>query len=506
MKELRMLAVDFGASGGKCFAGLLRDGVFAMEEVHRFAHEGVPFFLPARDGAIVERTYWDDTVLYQNILTGLREYRRRFGAVLDGIGIDTWGADGQFVSADGDLLGKVYAYRDRRLDHMIAEVKSRIAADRVYAITGIHFQPFNLSNQLLWFMQHRRESLRPGAFFLPIPSLFYYYLGGVRMVDSTWASVTQLMDARTRTWSAEILNALDIPAGVLPPIVAPGSDVGALTPAVAAAVGLGAVRLLAVGSHDTASAYAAAPVECNDDALIVSSGTWSLVGKLVPSPITTPDAMAANLSNEGGIGNTRLLKNCMGSWLVQELRRIWRNADGKETAWDELDALTTRAPAFRTLVDPDDPGFYHPVNMQTAIEAFCLRTGQPAPADRGAFLRTVYESLALAYRRIHEQISAVTGRPCRVVHIVGGGSRNELLNQFTADAMGLPVVAGPVEATAVGNLMVQAQGLGALRTLHDALPLIRKAFPIRDYAPHPAAGAAWEKAYSKFQRLASKRL
>ncbi len=498
-----MLAVDFGASGGKCFAGLLQDGAFSMEEVHRFAHEGVPFFLPDRDGAIVERTYWDDTVLYQNILTGLREYRRRFGAVLDGIGIDTWGADGQFISADGDLLGKVYAYRDRRLDHMIAEVKARIAADRVYAITGIHFQPFNLSNQLLWFMQHRRETLPPGAFFLPIPSLFYYYLGGVRMVDSTWASVTQLMDARMQKWSAEILNALDIPAGVLPPIVAPGSDVGALTPAVAAAVGLGAVRLLAVGSHDTASAYAAAPVERNDEALIVSSGTWSLVGKLVPSPITTPAALAANLSNEGGIGNTRLLKNCMGSWLVQELRRVWRNADGKETAWDELDALTARAPAFRTLVDPDDPGFYHPVNMQTAIEAFCLRTGQPAPVDRGAFLRTVYESLALTYRRIHEQIAAVTGRPCRVVHIVGGGSRNELLNQFTADAMGLPVVAGPVEATAVGNLMVQAQGLGALRTLHDALPLIRKAFPIRDHAPNPASRAAWEKAYSKFQALAS---
>src|ERR1035437_1410292 len=181
METVRMLAVDFGASGGKCFAGRLQDGAFAMEEIHRFAHEGVAFFLPDRDGAIVERTYWDDTFLYQNILTGLREFRRRFGAELDGIGIDTWGADGQFLSADGDLLGKVYAYRDRRLDPMIAAVKARIAADRVYAITGIHFQPFNLSNQLLWFMQHRRETLRPGAFFLPIPSLFYYYLGGVRM-------------------------------------------------------------------------------------------------------------------------------------------------------------------------------------------------------------------------------------------------------------------------------------------------------------------------------------
>ncbi|MEI7437968.1 MAG: FGGY-family carbohydrate kinase, partial [bacterium] len=476
MEATRMLAVDFGASGGKCFSGVLQDGAFAMEEIHRFAHEGAAFFLPDRNGVIVERTYWDDTFLYQNILTGLREYRRRFGAALDGIGIDTWGADGQFLSADGDLLGKVYAYRDQRLDQMIAAVKARIAADRIYAITGIHFQPFNLSNQLLWFMQNRREALRPGAFFLPIPSLFYYYLGGVRMVDSTWASVTQLMDAKTQKWSAEILKALDIPSGMLPSIVAPGTVVGTLTPAVAAAVGLDAsVRLLAVGSHDTASAYAAAPVDRTDEALIISSGTWSLVGKLVPSPITTPAAMAANLSNEGGIGNTRLLKNCMGSWLVQELRRGWRNTDGREMPWDELGVLTARAPAFQSLVDPDDPGFYHPANMQTAIAEFCVRTGQPPPPDRGAFVRTVYESLALTYRRAHEQIAAVSGNPCRVVHIVGGGSKNELLNQFTADALGLAVVAGPVEATAVGNLMVQAQGLGALRTLHDALPIIRKA-------------------------------
>ncbi|MBI2438325.1 MAG: rhamnulokinase [Lentisphaerae bacterium] len=501
-KSVRFLAVDLGASGGKCFAGEFKPSGFAMREIHRFAHECLSFYLPDSAGQPVERMVWDDTLIYAQIITGLRAYRREVADTLDAIGIDTWGADGQFITADGDLLGKVYAYRDHRLDRMIEEVKARIAPERIYAITGIHFQPFNVSNQILWFLQNRAQWLQAHCRYVPIPSLFYYYLGGIIKVDSSWASVTQLMDAKSKTWSREILEKLGIPLEIMPEIVAPGTVIGNLQPAVAEAVGLNAASLVAVGSHDTASAFAAAPVADPRSALIISSGTWSLVGKLVPEPVTTPQALAANLSNEGGIGNIRLLKNCMGGWLVQELRRVWRDADGRETEWAELYRQAQAAPPFAALVDPDDPGFYNPANMEKAFNEYCRKTGQRAPTKRGALVRMAYESLALKYRKINEDISAASGQPTAQVHIVGGGSQNELLNQFTADALGLPVMAGPVEATAVGNIMVQALGLGVISSLHEGLPIIKQAFPIREFKP--ADTAAWDQAYAQFRRLVEK--
>jgi rhamnulokinase len=499
MSTTRMMAVDLGASGGKCFAGLFSDGTFEMREVHRFEHDGVSFFAADRAGTVEERTYWDDIFIYRHIVRGLQAYRRDVADTLDAIGVDTWGADGQFVTPDGDMLGKIYCYRDHRLDDMVERVKARVDARRVYELTGIHFQPFNVSNQLHWFMLNRRERLVPGSVYLPVPTVFNYYLGGVKKVDSTWASVTQLMDARRKAWSREILDALEIPAEVMPGIVEPGTVIGELSEPLAVQVGLNRAGLVAVGAHDTACAFAAAPVDDARRALIISSGTWSLVGKLVPEPITTDEAMSANLSNEGGIGNVRCLKNCMGTWLVQELRRAWAVADGREMAWEEMTRLAEAAPAFATMIDPDDPGFYNPANMETAIADFCARTDQEPPADRGAALRTVYEALALKYRLVNDQICAVSGTETDAVHIVGGGSKNALLNQFTADALGLPVLAGPEEATAVGNFMVQALGLGVLGSMHDALPIIKEAFPIRTF--QPADTAVWTAAYERFCRL-----
>ncbi len=503
MSEQRLFAVDLGASGGKCFAGHFGPDGFRMEEIHRFAHEGVSFHLPDRAGAVTERTYWDDTFIYQQIVKGLQAYRRNIGPHLDAIGIDTWGADGMIVSADGEQLGKVHCYRDHRLDDMIAEVRSHIDPARLYAITGIHFQPFNLSNQLLWFITRRRELLRASFRFLPIPTLFYYYLGGGMQVDSSWASITQLMDARRHRWSRPVLRALGIPLRLLPEIVEPGARIGTLQPGLAATVGLNPAALIAVGSHDTASAFAAAPVRDPRRALIISSGTWSLVGRLVPRPITTPAAMAVNASNEGGIGNTRFLKNCMGTWIVQELLRGWEIADGRRMEWAEVDRLAPAAPAFSACIDPDDRCFYNPANMEQAIRDYLARTGQPAPADRGTILRLVYESLALTYRRVDAELTSVCGRPTEVVHIVGGGSNNALLNQFTANALNRPVLAGPKEATAVGNLMVQAVGAGILPDIAAAQPLIRAAFPIREF--HPAETAAWEAAYGRFLAVTARK-
>jgi rhamnulokinase len=499
MKTQRVLAVDLGASGGKSFVGSFAEDGFSMLELHRFAHEGTPFFAVNRTGAVEERVFWDDVYIYRNIMEGLQAYRREVGPRLDAIGIDTWGTDGQFFTQDGDMLGRVYCYRDHRLDAMIEQVKARIDAERLYTITGIHFQPFNISNQLLWFMLNRAELLQPGTFYLPVPALFYYYLGGGRYVDSSWASVTQLMDAATKNWSVEVLDALAIPHAVMPEIVAPGARVGALTRELAERLTLNEAPLVAVAAHDTASAFAAAPVSDPARALIISSGTWSLVGKLVDRPFTTREAMQANLSNEGGIGNIRLLKNCMGGWLVQELRRVWRVADGCEMDWKTMDSLTEQAAPFAALIDPDDAAFYNPANMEAAIAEFCRRTGQCVPEGRGAFMRVVYESLALKYRLINEQICGVTGSTTEVVHVVGGGSKNILLNQFAADALGLPVIAGPEEATAVGNIMVQAIGIGRIGSMAEAQPMIRSAFPIREYRPRNTG--AWDAPYARFRDL-----
>ena len=503
MSIKRLLAVDLGASGGKCFVGTFDGGSFSMKEIHRFEHEGISFFLPGKGGALSERTYWDDTFIYRNIIAGLQTFKREVGPVIDSIGIDTWGADGQFFSAEGDMLGKVYCYRDHRLDKMTEVIKKQVDPKRLYEITGIHSQPFNMSNQLHWFVKNRRELLLPGCFFLPVPSIFYYYLGGFKQVDSSWASVTQLMDARTRKWSEEILKQLEIPPAVMPEIVKPGTVLGEMTAPLAASIGINRPKLVAAAAHDTASAFAAAPVEDTRESLIISSGTWSLVGKLVPAPITSREAMDCNISNEGGIDNVRLLKNCMGTWLVQELRRGWAIADGKDMSWDEITRLTESAPPFAAFVDPDDAGFYNPPNMEAAIAAFCKKTQQAVPKDRRAYLRLVYESLALKYRMVNEQICKVSGTKTAVVNVVGGGSKNWMLSQFTADSLGLPVVAGPDEATAVGNVMVQALGLGIIRSMGEALPVIKAAFPLKTYKP--ANKDAWDKAYEQFRRIAGGR-
>jgi rhamnulokinase len=495
----RVIAVDLGASGGKCFAAAFDDNGLTLTEIHRFSHEPAVLHIADRNGKVEERSYWDDLLIQRQITEGLHAYRRDVGSTVDSIGIDAWGADGAFVTEDGVLLGPMYCYRDHRLDGMVEEVKARMDAAHLYAITGIHFQPFNVSNQLLWFMKHRGDLVKRGVRFLPAPTLFGYYLGGVTAVDSTWASVTQLMDARRRKWSKEVLRALGIPGRIMPDIVAPGTVVGELRAGLAESVGLNQAKITAVASHDTASAFAAAPASRTAAALIISSGTWSLIGRLIPRPLTTPEAMAVNISNEGGIGNVRFLKNCMGTWLVQELRRAWRAHDGREMAWEELNRLTEQGAPFAAFLDPDDRGFYNPQNMEFAIVEFCRRTGQEPPSDRGTILRCVYESLALKYRYVSEQIAAASGSPLGVIHIVGGGSRNAFLNQMAANACGMKVIAGPEEATAVGNALAQAMALGIIKRPSDAKSMIQSAFPIHEFTPKDRD--TWEKAYTRYRAL-----
>lgn len=498
-----MMAVDLGASGGKCYLGTLKGGAFSVKELARFPYEGVSLYLPENGGKPMEHSYWDDIFIYGNIVKSLHTFRRETGAELSSVGIDTWGADGQCIDRHGELIGNVYCYRDHRLDNMIDRLKTKIDPRRVYEITGIHFQPFNQSNQLLWLAENRPENLSRAVRFLPIPTLFYYYLGGAAKVDSSWASITQLMDARTRKWSTEIFDAIGVPMGIMPEIVSPGTVIGSMHEDLAGGIGIKRPKLIAVGSHDTASAFAAAPVRNTHEALIISSGTWSLIGKLIPEPITSDAAFGGNMSNEGGIGDIRFLKNCMGTWIVQELRRAWEKEDGKVPDWSEVTALAEKAPAFKAFIDPDDPSFYNPRNMADAMADFFKKTNQPiAPAGapgRGSFVRAVYESLALKYRQINELICRASGTSTKVVHIVGGGSKNTMLNQFVSESLGLPVLAGPDEATAAGNLMVQAMGAGIIGSMREAIPLIKEAFTIEAFTPRQTA--EWDKQYGRFIKL-----
>jgi len=499
MALIRTFAVDFGASGGKCFVGEFDNNGFRLDEIHRFSHDTADMYIPDSIGKFVQRTYWDDVFLYLNVIKGLKSYRREVSEKLDSIGIDTWGTDGQFINKDGDMISKVYCYRDHRLDNMIERVSQKIDRKKIYEITGIHFQPFNISNQLLWFVENRKYMLELDLKFLPMPTMFYYYLGGNIGIDSTWASVTQLMDARKREWSEEVMKALGISMNIMPEIVAPGTELGELSGPVAEDVKLNNSKLIAVGSHDTASAFAAAPVKDIDRALIISSGTWSLIGKLVPDPITNDKVMGFNLSNEGGIGNIRLLKNCMGTWIIQELLKVWADEDGKKMDWSEVLSLTEKSEPFTSFIDPDYHGFYNPHNMEEAIVDFCKTTGQSVPKDRGTMLRVVYESLAMKYRFVNEELEEVTDNKNEVLHIVGGGSKNELLNQFAANATGLKVYAGPDEATASGNCMVQALGLGIIKDMGETRKLINSGFNIKEYEPRNQSD--WNKAYNKFKSV-----
>ena len=499
MPLTKTFAVDLGASGGKCFVGEFDDNGFKLEEVHRFTHETADIYIPDSSGKIVQRTYWDDVFLYLNIIKGLKKFGREVSNRLDSIGIDTWGTDGQFINRDGDMISKVYCYRDHRLDNMIERISEKIDRRRIYEITGIHFQPFNISNQLLWFVENRRYMLKLDLKFLPTPTIFNYYLGGRIKIDTTWASVTQLMDARKKVWSKEIFETLGIPIGVMPEIVDPGVNLGEISNPIAEEIKINNAKIIAVGSHDTASAFAAAPVKDINKALIISSGTWSLIGKLVPEPITSEKVMQFNLSNEGGIGNIRLLKNCMGTWIVQELLRVWADKDGKKMNWDEVLELARNAEPFTAFIDPDYHGFYNPHNMEEAVVSFCKVTGQNPPKDRGALLRIVYESLAMKYRFVNEELEEATGSKNEALHIVGGGSKNELLNQFAADATGLKVYAGPDEATASGNCMVQALGLRVIKSMDESRELINTAFDIREYQPENQKN--WDRAYERFKKI-----
>ncbi|MFH5824453.1 rhamnulokinase family protein [Georgenia sp. AZ-5] len=452
------LAVDLGASSGRVVVGRIDRGVLVTAEVERFPNGPVP----VRAG---ERTvlHWDVLRLYDGILAGLRKAAREHGPITS-VGIDSWAVDYGLLDADGALLGNPVHYRDPRTTGAPDQVFAHVPAERLYARTGLQIQPFNTVFQLA--AAAGSAQLAAARRLLLVPDLLGYWLTGAEVVEVTNASTTGLVDPATRTWAPDIVavvaDAFGVPvAELMPPLVEPGTVVGTLALGDAPA-GLEGTRLVAVGSHDTASAVAAVPAQHPNFAYI-SCGTWSLVGLELDDPVRTEQSRAANFTNELGLdGTVRYLRNIMGLWLLQESLRTWAAQDGADPDLAGLLAAAEDVPALRCVIDVDDPTFLPPGDMPARIAEAAGRTGQPVPTSRGEVVRCILDSLALAYRRAAREAAQLAGHDIGVVHVVGGGARNDLLCRLTADAIGLPVLAGPAEGTAMGNLLTQAAAMGEI--------------------------------------------
>jgi rhamnulokinase len=459
-----------------------------LTEAHRFPN------VPVRLGGTL---HWDVLRLYGDMLTGIQSALAQ-GDVAT-VGVDAWGVDFGLLDARGRLLGNPVHYRDGRTDGILEHVP-RAA---IYAATGIQFMPINTLCQLLAMVHSGDPDLRHADQLLLMPDLFHHFLCGSTVGEYTSATTTQCFDVVRGTWAAELLSSLDIPTHVLPEVVLPGTLLGGLRPDVLAELGAGAdtLRVIAPATHDTASAVAATPLPGDGSTAFLSSGTWSLVGLELDRPILSVAAREGNLTNEGGVAGTiRLLKNVMGLWLVQQARRAVDHR-GASLSYEQLGGLAQAAPAFSAFVDPDDERFLRPGDLVATVNAVCAETSQPPPNDPGSLVRMLLESLALKYAVVLRQLEAVSGRPVRAIHVVGGGSNNALLCQFTADASGLPVLAGPSEAAALGNLIVQAIAVGELASVAEARALVAASFPSRRYEP----AGDWSAARERFARVIRRR-
>lgn len=489
------LAFDLGASSGRALIGKLaagNDGAapkLEMTEIHRFPNYAIQ---------VGDRLHWDILRLLREIKKSIRLAYQQ-GYAPQTLGIDTWGVDFGLLDANGELIGNPYHYRDSQTEGLIDEVGGLVGRERMFREGGLQFMPFNTIYQLYAMRKAASPKLDIARTLLLTPDLLAYMLTGVKACEFTMATTTQLLHPETRQWNTKLMEQLGIPSGMFLEPIQPGTVVGPLTAAVQEELDVPAVQAVAVGTHDTESAVAAVPATDGEPFAYLVCGTWSLLGTELDGPLLTPETMALEFSNEGGVGGTyQLLKNIMGLWLLQECKREWDEA-GNEIGFGELVGLAEAAEPFRSLVQPDDGRFFSHGDMEGRIRAFCAETGQPSPRSAGEVARCILESLALRYRQALEQAERLTGRTYAGLHMVGGGIQNRLLCQFTANAIGRPVWAGPVEASAIGNVLAQLIATGECSDLREARRLVAASFPIETYEPRDEA--EWAAAYERFVLL-----
>ena len=488
------LAIDVGASGGRVLAGLFDGGHLSLEEVHRFENGPV-----IADG----RMYWDLLGLWQQITNGLRSAADKFGDRIVSVGVDTWGVDYGLLGPGDELLGNPYCYRDARTNDIMEQAFGTVSREEIFAETGLQFMQFNTLYQLLAMKEQNPALLDTARSFLMIPDLFHWLLTGEKANEFTNASTTQFHNPATNQWSAALFDRFGLPKRILGDVLAPGTRLGRVRQDVAEATGLRDVSVVLPGTHDTASAVMSVPavgeVREHPNWCYISSGTWSLMGAETPAPVINANCSELNFTNEGGIGGTtRLLKNIAGLWLLQECRRIW-SRDGLDLSWEEMVERAQAAPPLASLINPDAADFIAPAKMPSAIRKFCGDSGQPIPSSEGAVIRCALESLALRYRMVLNCTEELTGGRIETVHIVGGGTQNRLLCQMTADACNRQVVAGPIEATAIGNVMLQVVSSGEVGSVAEARDVIRNSFDVEEYTPQTPQ--PWDEAFERFTRL-----
>ena len=490
MAQTKFLAFDLGAESGRAMVGTLADGRLTLAEKHRFANP---------NGKINGHYHWNLLGQWEELKTGLRKTVADLTEPLAGIGIDTWGVDYGLVGRGGEVLGNPFMYRDGRTDGVMERTFARVPKQDVYAATGIQFMQFNTLFQLIAARESASSLLEAAETMLFVPDLFNYLFTGQRRCEFSITSTSQMYDPRKRTWAIGLLERLGLPTHILPEIIPSGTVLGDIRREVAEECGVrGSIPIIAPGTHDTASAVAAVPAQ-GDGWCYISSGTWSLMGVELPEPIINDKALQYNYTNEGGVGGKiRFLKNIMGLWPIQECRRHWIK-EGTEYTYAEMTKMAGEARPFVAVLNLDDGPFLKPGDMPGKIERFCVEKRQTPPASRGEMVRSCLESLAMTYRRTIEGLEDILGRKITTIHIVGGGCQNELLNQMTADACGRPVVAGPIEATAAGNLLTQAMAVGQIRDLDHLRSVIRASFEVKTFEPRNSA--AWEAPYARYREV-----
>lgn len=473
MSVSKFLAIDLGAESGRAIVGILENKKIFLDQVHRF---------PNKQIHVHNHIYWDVLALFEEIKNGIRFAAQKGYKDIEAIGVDTWGVDFGFLGKNNELLSFPFCYRDPRTNNIMEKVFQSIPQEYIYSITGIQFWQFNSLFQLAKYVEDDSDLLKFADKLLFMPDIFNFLLTGKKKTEYTIASTSQLLNARSKKWDKNLIDKLQLPYKIFPEIVSPGTILAKLLPEIAADTGIAEVDVVAIGSHDTASAAAAVPF-ANDNCGFISSGTWSIIGIECERPIINEMAFKANFTNEGGLGGKiRFTSNLMGMWLLQQLKKSWEK-ENYNLSYEELIKLAEAAPPFKCIINPDDSTFYNPKDMQTAIKQYCLKNNLRIPETKSEYVRCVLESLAFRYKLMIEKIAEITGKKIEKLHIVGGGSQNELLNQFAADACGIPVAAGPVEATSLGNIIVQAIAKQKISSLKEARKIIADSFSVKTYLP-----------------------
>ncbi len=485
----KFLAIDIGAESGRGILGTLDDNKLLLKEMNRFPNGML---------TIHGHYHWNIFRLYQAIKDSLKACSREVQFKPESIGIDTWGVDYALLAEDGTILSIPYAYRDPRTDNMMEEVFKHIPKSRIYELTGIQFMQFNTIYQLYAMKKANSPLLDIASDLLFIPDIMNYLLTGKKRSEFTFATTSQLYNPHKGNWEKELFDAIGVNKDIMCDIIQPGEVIGEVDELVGKETGLPGLPVASIASHDTGSAVVGVPGE-GDNFAYISSGTWSLMGVENKKPYSSELAFKYNFTNEGGVDGTyRFLKNIMGLWLLQECKRSWEK-QGNNFSYAELVEMAQEIPSFKTLINPDCPDFINPEDMPGAIVNYCKRTNQQPPENAAEFTRCICDSLAFKYRMVFDQLKEVTGRPLDRINIIGGGTKNQLLCQLTANAAGVPVVTGPEEATAIGNIMVQAMAMGYVSSLSEIRAIIRNSFELKTYQPQEAE--KWDKEYQRFLEI-----